>query len=220
MASREFKDLLYERFARMGAALAAPKRIELIDLLCQGERSVEALAQSAAMTVGNTSQHLQVLRTAGLVGHRRDGNRVLYRLADDAVAAFLVQLRSLAMERIADIDRLVRDSIDARDELEPVSRGELLARLGAVLVIDVRPPEEFLAGHIHSAISLPLDELERRLHELPSDVEVVAYCRGPYCVFAPEAVQRLRERGYRARRLEDGFPEWRLAGLPVETGAA
>ena len=151
---------------------------------------------------------------------RPDGGLLVLEHVRAAVAGFLLQLRSLARDRIGDIDRLVRDSVEARDELEPVSRNELLARLGAVLVIDVRPAEEFLAGHIRGAMSLPLEELERRLHELPADIEVVAYCRGPYCVFAPEAVQRLRERGYRARRLEDGFPEWRLAGLPVETGAA
>jgi rhodanese-related sulfurtransferase/DNA-binding MarR family transcriptional regulator len=221
MLERELKDLINEQFARIGAAIASPKRLELLDLLGQGERSVEALAEQASMSVGNTSQHLQSLRQARLVDTRRDGTRVLYRLADDAVGHFLLELRQLARHRLAEVDQVVRDYFGARDQLEPVSRTELQARLRRreVVLIDVRPPEEYAAGHIKGAISIPLKEVMARVVELPHDLEVVAYCRGPYCVFSPEAVTLLRERGFRARRLEEGFPEWRLAGLPVEIGA-
>jgi len=217
---REVKEALYERFALLGRALASPRRIELLDLLCQGERTVEALAEAARMGVTNTSAHLQVLRRARLVETRREGVRVYYRIADEEVCRFFFALRDLARARLAEVEQVVRDYLEARDELEPVSRQTLLERLGRgdVTVLDVRPPEEFAAGHIPGARSVPLPELERRLDELPRDVEVVAYCRGPYCVLAPEALGILRAAGFRARRLEDGFPEWRLAGLPVEVG--
>lgn len=217
---REVKEALYEQFARLGKALASPRRIELLDLLCQGERTVEALAEAARMGVTNTSAHLQVLRGARLVETRREGVKVYYRLADEEVCRFFFALRDLARARLAEVEQVVRDYLEARDELEPVSREALLERLGRgdVTVLDVRPPEEFAAGHIPGARSLPLPELERRLGELPRDVEIVAYCRGPYCVLAPEALAILRAAGFRARRLEDGFPEWRLAGLPVEVG--
>jgi rhodanese-related sulfurtransferase len=217
---REVKEALYEQFARLGKALASPRRIELLDLLCQGERTVEALAEAARMGVTNTSAHLQVLRAARLVETRREGVKVYYRLADEEVCRFFFALRDLARARLAEVEQVVRDYLEARDELEPVSRQALLERLGRgdVTVLDVRPPEEFAAGHIPGARSVPLPELERRLDELPRDVEVVAYCRGPYCVLAPEALGILRAAGFRARRLEDGFPEWRLAGLPVEVG--
>ena len=220
MRGREVKEALYERFALLGRALASPRRIELLDLLCQGERTVEALAEAARMGVTNTSAHLQVLRRARLVETRREGVRVYYRIADEEVCRFFFALRDLARARLAEVEQVVRDYLEARDELEPVSRQALLERLGRgdVTVLDVRPPEEFAAGHIPGARSVPLPELERRLDELPRDVEVVAYCRGPYCVLAPEALGILRAAGFRARRLEDGFPEWRLAGLPVEVG--
>jgi rhodanese-related sulfurtransferase len=220
VSGREVKEALYEQFARLGKAVASPRRIELLDLLCQGERTVEGLAQAARMGVTNTSAHLQVLRQARLVETRREGVKVFYRLADEEVCRFFFALRDLGRARLAEVEQVVRDYFEARDELEPVSREALLERLerGDAAVLDVRPPEEFAAGHIPGAASVPLPELERHLGELPRDVEIVAYCRGPYCVLAPEALTILRARGFRARRLEDGFPEWKLAGLPVEVG--
>ncbi|HVS43161.1 MAG TPA: metalloregulator ArsR/SmtB family transcription factor [Candidatus Dormibacteraeota bacterium] len=220
MNGREAKDALYEQFARLGRAFANPKRIELLDLLAQGERSVEALAEGTGMGVTNTSNHLQVLRQACLVATRKEGTRVLYRLADDQVLVFAVALRALARTRLAEVDRVVRDYFLARDSLETVSRDELMERAarGDVIVLDVRPREEFVQGHIAGAVSVPLAELEEHLRDLRSDVEIVAYCRGPYCVLAPQAVELLRRHDFRARRLEDGMPEWRLAGLPVAAG--
>lgn len=220
MNGREAKDRLYEQFARTAKAVAHPKRIELLELVAQGERSVEALATATGMGVTNTSAHLQVLRRAGLVEARREGTRVLYRLAGDEVAAFLVALRDLARSRLAEVSRIVADYFAARDALEPVSRAELVERAARdeVVILDVRPRQEYLAGHIPGALSVPLDQLEAALSRLPKRREIVAYCRGPYCVLAPEAVERLRAKGFKARRLEDGMPEWRLAGLPVAVG--
>ena len=220
MDGREAKDRLYEQFARTAKALASPKRIELLELLAQGERPVDALASSTGMGLTNTSAHLQVLRQARLVETRKEATRVYYRLADQGVAAFVGALRDLARARLAEVDRVVRDYFVARDALEPVSRAELVERAasGDVLVLDVRPAEEFAAGHIPGAVSVPLDELEAALSRLPRRARIVAYCRGPYCVLAPQAVQRLRAGGFDARRLEDGMPEWRLAGLPVAVG--
>lgn len=217
---REVKDPLYEQFARVGKALASSKRIELLDLLAQGERSVEELAQLTGMGVGNTSAHLQVLRQARLVEIRRAGTRAFYRLAGDEVTGLLVALQAAARARLAEVGEVVRAHLSDPDGVEEVGRDELLERAGRgeVAVLDVRPVEEYRAGHIPGAHSIPLDELEARLGELPAGVEVVAYCRGPYCVFAGEAVLLLRERGRRARRLVDGLPEWRLAGLPVAVG--
>lgn len=217
---RLVKDGLYEQFARIGKAVAHPKRIELLDLLCQGERSVEVLADAAAMSAVNASAHLRVLREARLVATRKEGTRVFYRLADDAVCEFFVSLRDLAGDRYAEVDRIVRDFFDARDQLEPVNRDELLQRAGdgGVIVLDVRPREEYEAGHIPGAVSIPLADLKGRLAGLPPGAEIVAYCRGPYCVLAPQALELLRRGGFKARRLEDGFPEWRRAGLPVATG--
>lgn len=213
------KDALYEQFARVGRAVAHPKRIELLDVLCQGERSVEVLAEAAAMTVVNASAHLRVLREARLVATRKDGTRVFYRLADDSVCDFYFALRDLAGDRYAEVDRIVRDYFDSRDELEPVSREELMNRAGEgdVIILDVRPSEEYDAGHIPGAVSVPLTDLTDRMVELPRGAEVVAYCRGPYCVLAPQALEMLHRQGFTARRLEDGFPEWQRAGLPVET---
>jgi rhodanese-related sulfurtransferase/DNA-binding transcriptional ArsR family regulator len=218
---RDAKDTLYEQFARIGKAVANPKRIELLDLLAQGERGVEDLANGTAMGVTNTSNHLQVLRQARLVDTRKDGTRVLYRLADDTVLRFSVALRDLARTRLAEVGEVVRDYFLARDAMETVSRDALLslAKRGEVVVLDVRPREEFDQGHIPGAVSVPLDELEARLRTLRRRTEIVAYCRGPYCVMAPQAVDTLRRRGFRARRLEDGMPEWRLAGLPVAVGS-
>jgi rhodanese-related sulfurtransferase len=220
VGGREVKQTLYEQFARLGKAVASPKRIELLDLLCQGERTVESLAEASRMGVANTSAHLQVLRQARLVETRREGVKVFYRLADEAVCRFFFALRDLGRARLAEVEQLAQTYFQARDELEPVSRDDLLCRLerGDAAVADVRPAEEFAAGHIPGAASIPLAELAERLGELPRDVEIVAYCRGPYCVFAPQALTILRANGFQARRLADGLPEWRLAGLPVEVG--
>lgn len=222
MDGRDAKDTLYEQFARIGKAVANPKRIELLDLLAQGERSVEDLARGAAMGVTNASNHLQILRQARLVETRKEGTRVLYRLAGDGVLRFYIELRDLARSRLAEVGEVVRDYFLARDALETVTRDELLrlVKHGDVAVFDVRPREEFDQGHIPGAVSVPLDELTARLRTLPKRTEVVAYCRGPYCVLAPQAVELLRSGGFRARRLEDGMPEWRLAGLPVAVGQA
>jgi rhodanese-related sulfurtransferase/DNA-binding transcriptional ArsR family regulator len=217
---REAKDRLYEQFARAAKAVASPKRIELLELLAQGEHTVEGLAHATGMAVNNTSSHLQVLRHAQVVESRKDGTNVFYRLAGDEVAAFVVALRDLARSRLAEVDRVVQDYFVARDNLEPVDRAELLERAsrGEIVILDVRPRDEFAAGHIPGALSVPLDELDLALARLPKRAHVVAYCRGPYCVLAPQAVERLRAKGFRARRLADGMPEWRLAGLPVAVG--
>jgi rhodanese-related sulfurtransferase/DNA-binding transcriptional ArsR family regulator len=221
MTGREAKDALYEQFARLGKAWASPRRIELLELLAQGERAVEALARASGMAVTTTSAHLQVLRGARLVETRRAGTSVLYRLAGDEVLGVIHALRDLARARLAEVEQVVRAYFDARDVLAPVGLEELLARAegGEVLVLDVRPREEYEAAHISGALSIPLGELRARLAELPRETEIVAYCRGPYCVLAPQAVELLAEQGFRARRLEQGLPEWRQAGLPVAAGA-
>jgi rhodanese-related sulfurtransferase len=221
MRHREFKDRLYEEFGRIAKAIDSPRRLELIDLLAQGERSVEDLASEAALSIANTSQHLQVLRRARLVETRKQGLRVYYRLGHPEVYDVARAVRGLAKARLAELNQLVQTYLESRDELEPVPREELLRRVraGRAVVIDVRPREEYRAGHIPGALSIPLEELETRLGELPARKEVVAYCRGPYCVMAYEAVARLRARGRRARRLTDGFPEWRASGLPVQASA-
>jgi rhodanese-related sulfurtransferase/DNA-binding transcriptional ArsR family regulator len=218
---REAKDRLYEAFARTAQAVASPKRIEVLELLAQGEYPVEALARATGMSVTNTSAHLQVLRHAQLVETRKDATKVFYRLAGDEVAVFLAGLRDLARARVAEVDRVVRDYFTARDALEPVSRSELAERAadGDLVILDVRPAAEFAAGHIPGALSVPLDQLDAALSRLPKEAQVVAYCRGPYCILAPLAVERLRAGGFRARRLAGGMPEWRLAGLPVAAGA-
>jgi rhodanese-related sulfurtransferase/DNA-binding transcriptional ArsR family regulator len=217
---RQVKDQLYEAFARTAKALASPKRIELVELMAQGERTVEALAEAAGMSVTNTSAHLQVLARSRLVETRKEATKVFYRLSGDDVAAFVVALRDMARSRLAEVDQVVRDYFDARDALEPVSGQELAARAegGKVVILDVRPPEEFASAHIPGARSVPLDQLDAALARLPKRKEIVAYCRGPYCVLAPQAVERLRAKGYKARRLAEGLPEWQLAGLPVAVG--
>ena len=216
---RAAKDELHEQFARIGRALANPHRVELLDLLAQGERSVEVLAGRAAISVGLASAHLQALRRAGLVVSRRDGTRIVYRLAGDDVYELLATVRTVAIGRIADADRAARAYMG--EPVEAVSRDELLERVrsGDAVVVDLRPGEEYEAGHIAGAISIPLAQLEAHLADLPAGVEIVAYCRGPYCALAPQGVAFLRRAGRRARRLEDGFPEWRLAGLPVAAGS-
>jgi len=217
-AKRIFKDLLYEQFARIGKALSNGHRLELLEVLAQGEHSVETLAQETGMSVANASQHLQVLRAAQLVDVRRQGIYIYYRLADERVFALWQAMREVGEARIAEIDRIVQTYLHDRSLLQPISAAELLRRLteGNVILLDVRPAEEYAAGHLPDALSIPVADLEARLSELPQDREIVAYCRGPYCVFADEAVALLRTNGYRARRLEQGLPDWRTLGLPVE----
>jgi rhodanese-related sulfurtransferase/DNA-binding transcriptional ArsR family regulator len=217
--SRAMKNRLFAQFSRIGKATASPRRLELLEILAQGERSVEALAREAALSVANASHHLQVLREARLVEARKKGLYVYYRLAEPEVYELARVIRGLAERRLAEVERIVRTYLTARDRLEPVRREDLLerARAGIVLVLDVRPPEEYRAGHIAGAVSVPVNDLERRIGELPEGKEVVAYCRGPYCVLAFRAVEILRARGFQARRLMDGFPEWRAAGLPIDT---
>ncbi len=219
MSTDHFKHDLFNQFARVAKAMANGYRLELLEFLAQGERSVEALASVSGLTVANTSQHLQQLRQAGLVANRKLGHKVLYRLSGDDVAALLGSLREVAERRLAEVNRLVDDYLRVRDDLEPVPARELLERVrqGLVTVIDVRPPEEYAAGHLPDAVSVPLPELEQRLDQLDPEREVVAYCRGPHCVLAYDAVATLRRRGIAARRLEGGLPEWRQQGLPVET---
>lgn len=215
--NRRFKTAIYEQFARIGKAISNPSRLELLDLLCQGPRTVETLAKEAGLGLANTSQHLKALREARLVSAEKDGLFVTYRLADDQVCQFYQSLRSLAETHLTEIREITREFLGSRQGLQPVDREQLLTKVrdGAVTVLDVRPPEEFQAGHLPGALSIPLKELERRLSELPRDREVVAYCRGPYCVLAVEAVDMLRAQGFTAFRLEDGVRDWQARGLPV-----
>jgi rhodanese-related sulfurtransferase len=218
MGDRATKTALFDEFARVGKALASGRRIELLDVLANGERTVDALAGEVGLSVANASQHLQVLRQAGLVTGRRQGTWIFYRLAAPDVFQLWLALRTLAAGRVAEVERLAAAYLGARDELEPVTRQELARRLadgGDLVVLDVRPAAEHAAGHLPGAVSIPVDELQRRLAELPADREIVAYCRGPYCAFAHDAVALLREEGFSARRLEDGLPEWQAAGLAV-----
>ena len=221
MSHREFKDALYAQFARIGHALASPKRIELLDLLSQGEKTVEMLAEQVATPIKNTSAHLRVLRQARLVETRRDGTYVYYRLAHDDVFGLLKTLEALGESRLADVQQVVRMYLDGHDDLEPVSFSELrrLMRDGDVTVLDVRPAEEYMAGHLPGAISIPLAQLKRRLREIPKNRQVIAYCRGRYCVYSLEAVIELRKHGYHARRAHHGLPDWRAAGLRLQRGA-
>ena len=218
---RRFKDEIFEQFARIGKAVASAKRIELLDLLSQGERHVEALAEAASTSVANASQHLQILRAARLVETEKSGVFVIYRLADPSVAEFVRQLRILAESRLAEVEQTARAFIEGRIGFEAVNRDKLLQRVrkGEVMVLDVRPTEEFRAGHLPRALSVPLEDLEARMKNLPKDREIVAYCRGPYCVMAVEAVARLRKQGFRAVRLDMGVLDWQMQGLPVELGA-
>jgi ArsR family transcriptional regulator len=221
MSSESPKRKLFAQFAAVARAVGHEHRLELLEHLGQGERSVEVLAERLELSVANASQHLQHLRRAGLVASRRDGKYVLYRVADNAVVDLLSGLRRVAERNVAEVDRLLAGYFRDRDSLEPVSRVDLLDRMrdGLVTVLDVRPEEEFALGHLPGAVNIPLADLEWRLADLPPDHEVVAYCRGPYCVLSFEAVAELRRRGYRVRRLEDGYPEWRAAGLPVEAAS-
>jgi rhodanese-related sulfurtransferase/predicted transcriptional regulator len=214
------KSTLYEQLARIGKGVSSPHRLELLDLLCQGEKSVETLASQSGLTVKNTSAHLRTLRAARLVETRKEGRHVHYRLADEGVCTFFLELRDLAERRLAEMREVAREYHRGQVEMTPVDRRHLLERVmaGEVTVLDVRPSAEFRAGHIPGARSVPLNELRQTLESIPKDQEVVAYCRGPYCVLALDAVELLRAEGYRAVRLEDGVAEWRAAGLPVEVG--
>jgi ArsR family transcriptional regulator len=210
---------VFEQFAELARVLAHAHRLELIELVSQGERSVDRLAEVTGLSIANTSQHLQQLRRGGFVQSRREGKRVLYRLADGPILSLIAALRSYAERNRAEVGKIVSDYFQRLDQFEPVSRKELARRLKAksAVVLDVRPEDEYALGHVAGALNIPMNELKRRLAELPKDQEIVAYCRGPYCVFSFEAVALLRKRGFLVRRLEDGFPEWKAAGLATET---
>lgn len=220
MGNRAFKDRLYTQFARVGSALASSRRLELLDLLAQGERSVEELAQEADLSIGNASQHLQVLREAQLVVADKRGLRVFYQLAGPEVLQLWQTLRLVGETQLAEIDRLVEQFLGHRESMDAIGKDELLRRIeaGTAVVIDARPSVEYRQGHIPGALSIPVDKLANRLHELPESRQVVAYCRGPYCVYADETVQLLQAHGIDAARLEDGYPEWAAAGLPTAVG--
>lgn len=213
------KRRILAHFAAVARALGHERRLELLEVLAQGERSVEALAARAAQRFANTSQHLQQLRRAGLVETRREGKHIVYRLKDDAVLGLMTALRHVAERNLAEVQQIVAVYFSARDSLDAISRHDLRRRLaeGDVIVLDVRPEDEFAAGHLPGAINVPVGSLDRAMASLPRDKEIVAYCRGPYCVLSFDAIEALRVRGFRARRLEDGFPEWKAAGLDVET---
>ena len=219
---REFKNRLYGQLARLGKALASPHRLEILELLAQGERTVESLATEIDISLASASQHLQALKQASLVESQKHGLFVRYRLADPSIYKLSQAIRSVAERRLSDFERLVHQHFGDRSAMEPVTMDELLkrARSKKVVILDTRPAGEYVAGHIAGAISVPVDELERHLKQLTKSKEYVAYCRGPYCVYADRAVELLRARGRRARRLAEGFPEWRSAGLPVAEGSA
>jgi rhodanese-related sulfurtransferase/DNA-binding transcriptional ArsR family regulator len=221
MPTHPWKRSVFNELARVSKAISSGRRLELLELLAQGERSVDRLARMTGLSVANASQHLQQLLRAGLVKNRKEGQYVLYRIAGDGVVRLVSALREVAEHNLIEVQHLVRSYLSERDALEPVPAKELLARArrGLVTVIDVRPPEEFAAGHIVGAINVPLAELEKRLHELPRSHEIVAYCRGPYCLLSVEAVAQLRRHGFSARRLEEGYPEWKSAGYPVRVAA-
>lgn len=214
------KKQIFMHFARIAKAMASPNRLELLEALAQGERSVDRLAQATGMPIANTSHHLQVLREGGLVRSRKEGVQVIYSLSDDEIPQMLDCLRRVGERHLAEVEIIVREHFANDDGLRPVNHRELTALLksGDALIIDVRPPGEYEAGHIPGAVNVPIETLTRRLAEFPQRKEVVAYCRGPYCMLAVEAVKRLRKRGYRARRFEDGFPEWKSEGRPVAVG--
>ena len=218
--STDLKRDIFANLARIGTALSSSMRIEFLELLAQGERRVEQLAALTGASVANTSQHLQKLRPAGRIVGRKEGQSVFYRLAGDQVVALLSALGRTGEAHLVEVERIVRLYLAQKDELEPVPAKELLGRVrkGLVTVLDVRPPEEFAAGHVPGAVNIPIQELEKRLGELPKRKEIVAYCRGPYCLMSYDAVELLRKKGHKSRRMEDGLPEWRLAGLPVERG--
>jgi rhodanese-related sulfurtransferase len=217
---RQFKDAIYEQFARIGKAVSSPRRLELLDLLCQGSKNVETLARETGLSVANASQHLQTLRAARLVEAEKEGLYVTYRLADGMVCEFFRSMRVLAENRLAEVEMIKRRFLEGRQGMQPVDRQDLIQRVkqGSVTVLDVRPAEEYQAAHIPGALSVPLAELESLLSELPRDQEIVAYCRGPYCVLAIQAVELLRKKGFAAIRLEAGIQDWLAMGLTIEAG--
>lgn len=221
MSIESWKASVFNELARVSQAISSGRRLALLEFLAQGERSVEQLARMSGLSVANASQHLRNLLRAGLVKNRKDGQFVFYRIAGDGVVRLISALREVAENNLVEVQHLVKSYLNERDALEPVPAQELLerARRGLVTVMDVRPPEEFAAGHIRGAINVPLAELEKRLIELPRSPEIIAYCRGPYCLLSVEAVERLRRNGFNARRLEQGYPEWKSSGLPVEESA-
>ena len=218
MAGKGVKSLLFSQFARVSQALASGNRLELLEFLAQGERSVDALAKLSGLSVANTSRHLQVLRQAGLVASRKDGQFVHYSVSGGGVIKLLAALQEVAQHNVAEVTKLVHEYLNAKDSLEPVSVADLAGRIreGLVTVVDVRPADEYAAGHLPGAINLPVSKIDEQLAQLPRNREIVAYCRGPFCILSFEAVAELRKRGLKARRLETGFPEWKVAGLPVE----
>lgn len=217
---RDFKDRLYGQYAVIGKAIANPRRLEIIELLAQSERTVESLAEETGTSPANISQHLQGMRQAYLVDSRKQGLNVFYRLADPGVFALSIAIRKVAEQRLAELDRLVRDHFSDRSESRPVPMADLLklSRSGKAIILDTRPANEYLAGHISGAISVPVEVIRKHLKKLPKDKEYVAYCRGPYCIYADQAIETLRANGRKAERLEEGFPEWRAAGFPVAIG--
>jgi rhodanese-related sulfurtransferase/DNA-binding transcriptional ArsR family regulator len=218
MTAMSPKKQLFENFARVAKALASANRLELLEALAQGERSVDGLAQASGMSVANTSNHLRIMREGGLVQSRREGTQIIYSLTDEKVPLLLAGIRYVAERHLAEVERIVRENFNSRDKLTPVRREELLGlvKSGEAMVIDVRPSSEYDAGHIEGAVNIPLESLTERLSKLPKDQEIVAYCRGPYCMMSFDAVEQLRQHGYRARRLEDGYPEWKTEQLPVD----
>jgi rhodanese-related sulfurtransferase/biotin operon repressor len=222
MAHREFKARLYPQFARIAQALASDKRLELVDLLAQAPRHVDALAQETGMSLANVSQHLQTLRTANLVESQRSGNMIVYRLSDPAVVDLWLALRGVAESRLAEVERLSREFLPGRDDGYTVPRSDVagLVRGGNALLLDVRPRTEFEAGHLRGAVNIPIEELSARLDELPRDRRIIAYCRGEYCLFADEAAELLESRGFDVVRLEGGWPEWQSEGRPVQIGGS
>jgi rhodanese-related sulfurtransferase len=218
--NRAFKDAIYDQFARIGKAVSSPKRLELLDLLCQGPRSVEVLSNESGLTIANASQHLQVLRAARLVEAEKEGLFVVYRLSDQTVCEFFRSMRILAESRLAEVEQIKRRFLEGREGMEPVDRDALLklVREGVVTVLDVRPADEYNAGHIPGALSIPLKELKLHLSDLPRDQEIVAYCRGPYCVLSVQAVEMLRAKGFQAVRLEEGIQDLRAMGFPIAMG--
>ncbi|MEZ4667729.1 MAG: metalloregulator ArsR/SmtB family transcription factor [Anaerolineae bacterium] len=219
MDHRAFKTEINEQFARIAKAIANAHRLEIVDLLAQGERSVEELAKESTLSTANTSQHLQALREAHLVTARKEGLRVYYRLADPSIYQLIQLIREIGERQLAEVERIVNTFLTERKTMEPVTLNELLSRLSepGLVILDVRPELEYAQGHIAGARSIPIDELQERLYELPHDQEIVAYCRGTYCVFADEAVELLSAKGYQARRMQQGYPDWQLAHLPTET---
>lgn len=215
-----FRQEIYEQFARIGKAISSPKRLELLDLLAQGERTVEVLAREADLSIANTSQHLQTLKSSGLVRSQKSGLHVVYSLADEGVCDLVLEIKKLAEKRLAEIERISREFMEGHPNVVPVDRTTFLERLksGDIIVIDVRPREEFAAGHLRGARCVPLDELDEYLDKLPKDRDIVAYCRGPYCVLAIEAVERLRAKGFRAYPTREGVRQWRSLGLEIEQG--